>query len=228
MTAPEFDMNDPEQQPEEKFLDTIVGVFANPVPTLIGVVRRRPIANAFIVIIVVSIAQGLMQALSRDPDTLGDAQELAAVIQAFTILISPVFGIGFTALITGLYWIMSRMLGGNGEYGAMFAGVGFASAPSILSALIGFLAIPLGSSGEASGEAFLGLVQLGVTIWTIILSVIVVRESNQVKTAFTGSFSTGRASAAVLISIAALIIIVSVLAAVVVVLFVLAAAVASL
>lgn len=150
MTAPEFDMNDPQQrQPEANFLDTIVGVFANPVPTLSGVVRRRPIANAFIVIIVVSIAQGLMQALSRDPDTLGDAQELAAVIQAFTILISPVFGIGFTALITGLYWLMIRILGGNGEYGAMFAGVGFASVPSILSALIGFIAIPLGSSGEA-------------------------------------------------------------------------------
>lgn len=217
MTAPEFDMNDPQQrQPEANFLDTIVGVFANPVPTLSGVVRRRPIANAFIVIIVVSIAQGLMQALSRDPDTLGDAQEFAAVIQAFTILISPVFGIGFTALITGLYWLMIRILGGNGEYGAMFAGVGFASAPSILSALIGFIAIPLGSSGEA----LLGLVQFGVTIWTIILSVIVVRESAQ--------FSTGRASAAVLISIAALIIIVSVFAAVVVVLFVLTAAVASL
>ena len=85
-------MNDPERrQPEEKFLDTIVGVFANPVPTLSGVVRRRPIANAFIVIIVVAIAQGLVQALSLDPDTLGDAQELSAVIQAIIILVSPAF-----------------------------------------------------------------------------------------------------------------------------------------
>ena len=207
-------MNDPQQrQPEEKFLDTIVGVFANPVPTLSGVVRRRPITNAFIVIIVVAIAQGLVQALSLDPDTLGDAQELSAVIQAIIILVSPAFGIGFTALITGLYWLMSRMLGGSGEYGAMFAGVGFASAPSILSSLVGLLAIPLGSGGQS----LFGLVQLGVTIWTIILSVIVVRESNQ--------FSTGRASAAVLISIAALIAIIIVFVLAVVVLILLAFAV---
>ena len=198
MTAPEFDMNDPQQrQPEANFLDTIVGVFANPVPTLSGVVRRRPLANAFIVIIVISIAQGMVQALG---DTPGDAEEVAVGIQAFTILISPALGIGFTALITGLYWLMIRILGGNGEYGAMFAGVGFASAPWILSSLIGFIAIPLGSSGEA----LLGLVQFGVTIWTIILSVIVVRESAQ--------FSTGRASAAVLISIAAFIVIATVIA----------------
>ena len=137
------------------------------------------------------------------------------MIQAIIILVSPAFGIGFTALITGLYWLMSRMLGGSGEYGAMFAGVGFASVPSILSSLVGLLAIPLGSGGQS----LFGLVQLGVTIWTIILSVIVVRESNQ--------FSTGRASAAVLISIAALIAIVFVLA--VVMLFILlAAAVVSL
>ena len=205
-------MNDPQQrQPEEKFLDTIVGVFANPVPTLSGVVRRRPIGQAFIVIIVVSVAQGIVQALlSRDP-----AQELAAVIQAIIFPVSPAFGIIFTALIaliTGLYWLMSRMLGGREEYGAMFAGVGFASAPFILWSLVGLLAIPLGSGGQSlfglgvGGdlsflELVVGVVQLGVIIWTIILSVIVVRESNQ----RTRVFSTGRASAAVLIAIAAFI-----------------------
>lgn len=207
-------MNDPERrQPEEKFLDTIVGVFANPVPTLSGVVRRRPIANAFIVIIVVFIAQGIGAALSPDPDSLGDAQEFAAGIQAFIILTSPVFGIGFTALTTGLYWIMIRILGGDGEYGAMFAGVGFASAPSILSSLVGLLAISLDSVGLS---ILVFVAWLGTTIWTIILSVIVVRESTQ--------FSTGRASAAVLISIAAI----TVFTFVVVGGFILAVAVASL
>ena len=189
-------MNDPQQrQPEEKFLDTIVGVFANPVPTLSGVVRRRPIGNVFEFIIVVSIADVIVWVLSLDPLESLD-------LRIFLIFIFlPVFGIGFMALITGLYRLMSRMFGGSGEYGAMFAGVGFASAPFILSSLVGLLlsslvglpAIPLGSGGQS----LFGLVQLGVTIgvtiWTIILSVIVVRESNQ--------FSTGRASAAVLISI---------------------------
>ena len=208
-------MNEPRQeQPEERFLDTIIGVFTNPVPTLSGVVRRRPIANAFIVIIVLSIAEGLVQAVSLDPATLGDAEELAAWIQGFTILSSPAFGIGFMALFTGLFWLMSRILGGRGGYGAMFAGLGFASAPSILRSLIGFLAIPLGDLDGA--DALIGILQLGIGVWMIILAVIVVRECNQ--------FSTGRASAAVLIPIAAFIVFVFVVVAAIFVAFAVAIA----
>lgn len=184
-------MNAPQQeQPEERFLDTLVGVFVNPVPTLSGVVRRRPIANAFIVIIILSIAEGLVQAVSLPP------AEGGAWIQGITILSSPIFGIGITALFTGFFWIMSRILGGSGEYGAMFAGLGIASAPSILRSLLGFFAIPLGDLVGA--DAIIGILQLGVGVWMIILAVIVVRECNQ--------FSTGRASAAVLIPIAAFIV----------------------
>ena len=185
-------MNAPRQeQPEERFLDTIIGVFVNPVPTLIGVVRRRPIANAFIVIIILSIAEGLVQAAALDP-----AAEGGAWIQGITILSAPVFGIGFTALFTGFFWLMSRLLGGSGEYGAMFAGISFASAPSILRSLLGFFAIPLGDLVGA--DVIIGILQLGVGVWMIILAVIVVRECNQ--------FSTGRATAAVLIPIAAFIV----------------------
>ena len=182
-------MNAPQQeQPEERFLDTIIGVFVNPVPTLSGVVRRRPIANAFIVIIILSIAEGLVQAAALDPGAEGGAW-----IQGITILSSPVVGIGITALFTGLFWIMSRILGGSGEYGAMFAGLGIASAPSILRSLIAFLAIPLGDGADAA-DALIGILQLGVGVWMIILAVTVVRECNQ--------FSTGRATAAVLIPVA--------------------------
>ena len=185
-------MNAPQQeQPEERFLDTIIGVFVNPVPTLSGVVRRRPIANAFIVIIILSIAEGLVQAVSLPP------AEGGAWIQGITILSSPIFGIGFMALFTGFFWLMSRLLGGSGEYGAMFAGLGIASAPSILRSLIAFLAIPLGDGADAA-DALIGILQLGVGVWMIILAVIVVRECNQ--------FSTGRATAAVLIPIAAFIV----------------------
>ena len=191
MTAPQFDITAPKrEQAEEKFLGTLVGVFTNPVPTLSGIVRRRPIANAFIVIIVLSIAQGLVQAVSLDPADLGHAEELAAWIQGFAILSSPVVGIVVVALATGVFWLMSRILGGSGEYGAMFAGIGFASAPYILQSLIGFLAIPLGDGADA-----LRILELGVGVWMTILAVIVVRECNQ--------FSTGRASAAVLIPTAA-------------------------
>ena len=185
-------MNAPQQeQPDESFLDTIVGVFANPVHTLSGVVRRRPIANAFIVLIVLSIAAGLVQAVSIDPDDLDDAEELAVWIQGITILVAPAFGIGFIALITGVLWITSRILGGRGEYSAMFAGVGFAAAPSILQPIVGFLTIPLGDGAQGLIEFLVGL---GVFVWMIILGVIVVRESNQ--------FSTGRATAAVLMPFA--------------------------
>ena len=206
MTAPQVDIPTPKrEQAEEKFLGTLVGVFVNPVPTLSGVVRRRPIANAFIVIIVLSIAEGLVQAVSLDP-----AAEGGAWVQGITILSAPAFGIGFTALFTGFFWLMSRMLGGRGGYGAMFAGISFASAPSILRSLIGFLAIPLGDGADTlmigllpiplGDDTFtlIATLQIGVGVWMIILAVIAVRECNQ--------FSTGRASAAVLIPIAAFIV----------------------
>ena len=196
MTAPQVDIPTPKrEQAEEKFLGTLVGVFVNPVPTLSGVVRRRPIANAFIVIIVVAIAEGLVQAVSLDPAAEGSAW--------ITILSAPANGIGITALFTGFFWLMSRMLGGRGGYGAMFAGIGFASAPSILQSLRGFLAILLGDLVGA--DAMIRILQLGVVAWTIILFVIVVRECNQ--------FSTGRASAAVLIPIAASIVLYAVVVA---------------
>ena len=195
MTAPQVDIPTPKrEQAEEKFLGTLVGVFVNPVPTLSGVVRRRPIANAFIVIIVVAIAEGLVQAVSLPP------AEGSAWI---TILSAPANGISITALFTGFFWLMSRMLGGRGGYGAMFAGIGFASAPSILQSPRGFLAILLGDLVGA--DAMIRILQLGVVAWTIILSVIVVRECNQ--------FSIGRASAAVLIPIAASIVLYAVVVA---------------
>ena len=191
MTAPQ------REQPEEKFLDTLVGVFDNPVPALTGVIRRRPIANAFIVIIVVSIAEGLMQALSIDSSPLSvlvveleDRRDLVRLGQGVIVLASPVVGIVVAAVAAGVFWIMSRILGGSGEYGAMFAGIGFASAPFILSSLAGLITIPLGPAAAVSR-----LVWLGVVVWTIILAVIVVRESNQ--------FSTERAAAVVLIPAAA-------------------------
>lgn len=202
MNVPQSDMNGPQsRQPEETFLDTIAGVFSDPIPTLIGVIRRRPIVNASIVIIVVSIAQGLVQALSVDSlPLLADwraviegNEERLRLFQGSIILASPIGGIVGISIATGVLWLMSRMLGGNGEYGAMFAGLGFALAPFILLSLIGLIAIPLGSSGET----MIGLVQLGVIVWTIILGLIVVRESNQ--------FSTERAAAAVLIPITAFI-----------------------
>ena len=217
MIAPQFDMTAPQpRQPEERFLNTIAGVFFDPVPTLIGVIRRRPIANAGIVIIVVSIAQGLVQALSVDSlpllsswrEAIEDDDELLRLFQGSIVLASPIGGIVGMSIATGVLWLMSRILGGNGEYGAMFAGLGFALAPFILLSLIGLLAIPLGSGGET----MIGLVQLGVITWTIILGVIVVRESNQ--------FSTERAGAAVLIPIIAFI--VFVIAAVVLLVVVLA------
>ena len=201
MTTPQVDITAPKrEQAEEKFLGTLIGVFDNPVPALVGVIRRRPIANAAIVIIVVSIAEGLAQALSIDSSPLSalvveleDREDLVRVGQGIIILASPVVGIVVAALAAGVFWLMSRILGGSGEYGAMFAGIGFASAPFILSSLAGLITIPLGPAAAVSQ-----LVWLGVVAWTIILSVIVVRESNH--------FSTERAAAAVLIPAAAFVV----------------------
>lgn len=185
--------------PDEGFLETCVSVVARPVPTLRGVVRRRPIAWAFVIVIAISVAQGLVQAASLDPSDFGDEEWLAGTPQEIFIVGAPIAAVAGLAFVSGAYWVISRILGGQGPYSGLFAGLAFASVPYALTIPVGFLALPLGTPGGVLSS----LVSFGVGIWTLVLSVIVVRENN--------GFSTGRAMAAVLVPLAVLVVIVMVL-----------------
>ncbi len=75
-----------------------------------------------------------------------------------------------------LFWLIARAMGGKASFAAIFSGVGFISAIFILSNLIRWL--PYSFEDElvlVSGGVFISSIAL---IWTIFLSMVLVREAN--------------------------------------------------
>ena len=179
------------QQPSNQgFLETCIGVIFVPVPTMRTIVRRRPIGWALIVIVAISIAQGIAGAASLDPADFDDADWLQGPLQGFSIVGGPALAIVGVAFFTAICWIMSRILGGRGSYGGLFAGFGFAYLPAVFTVPVAFMALQL----DSIGQGLSGFIGFGIAVWTIVLSVFAIQASN--------NFSTGRAILAIFLPLA--------------------------
>ena len=178
------------QSPKQGFLETCIGVIFNPVPTMRTIVRRRPIGWALIIIIVITVAQGITGAASLDPADFDDDAWLQGPLQGFSIVGGPILAIAVVAFFTAICWIMSWILGGRGSYGGLFAGFGFAYLPAVFTVPVTFMALQL----DSFGQGLSGMIGFGVAVWTIVLSVFAVQANN--------NFSTGRAIAALFIPLA--------------------------
>ena len=172
------------------FLETCIGVIFVPLPTMRTIVRSRPIGWALIVIVAISIAQGIAGAASLDPADFDDADWLQGPLQGFSIVGGPALAIVGFAFFTAICWIMSRILGGKGSYGGLFAGFGFAYLPAVFTVPVTFMALQL----DSFGQGISGFIGFGIAVWTIVLSVFAIQASN--------NFSTGRAIAAIFIPLA--------------------------
>ena len=177
------------QSSNQGFLETCIGVIFNPVPTMRTIVRRRPMGWALIIIVVTSFAQAIAASASFDPSDFNDV-ELVQGLQGFSIVGGPGFAIAAVAFFTAICWIMSRILGGKGSYGGLFAGFGFAYLPAVFTVLVPFMALQL----DDFGQALSGMIGFGMAVWTIVLSVFAVQANN--------NLSTGRAIAAVFLPLA--------------------------
>ena len=178
------------QSSNQGFIETCIGVIFVPVPTMWTIVRRRPIGWALIVIIVITVAQGIAGAASLDPADFDDVAWVQGPLQGFSIVGGPALAVAGVAFFTAICWIMSRILGGRGSYGGLFAGFGFACLPAVFTVPVTFMALQL----DSFGQGLSGMIGFGVAIWTIVLSVFAVQANN--------NFSTGRAVAALLIPLA--------------------------
>ena len=178
------------QSSNQGFLETCIGVIFNPVPTMRTIVRKRPIGWALIVIVVIAIAQGITGAASLDPADFDDVALVQGPLQGFSIVVGPALAIAGVAFFTAICWIMSRILGGRGSYGGLFAGFGFAYLPAIFTVPVTFMALQL----DSFAQGLSGFIGFGVAVWTIVLSVFAVQANN--------NFSTGRAIAALFIPLA--------------------------
>lgn len=178
------------QSSNQGFIETCIGVIFVPVPTMRTIVRRRPIGWALIIIVVIAIAQGITGAAALDPADFDNAEWVQGPLQGFSIVAGPAFAIAGVAFFTAICWIMSRILGGRGSYGGLFAGFGFAYLPAILTVPVTFMALQL----DSFAQGLSGFIGFGIAVWTIVLSVFAIQANN--------NFSTGRAIAALFIPLA--------------------------
>ncbi|MCY4530192.1 MAG: Yip1 family protein [Chloroflexi bacterium] len=198
------------QSSNQSFLETCIGVIFVPVPTMRTIVRRRPTGWALIVIVAIAIAQGVTGAASLDPADFDNAEWVQGPLQGFSIVVGPASAIAGVAFFTAIYWIMSRILGGKGSYGGLFAGIGFAYLPAIFTVPVTFMALQL----DSFAQGFSGLIGFGIAVWTIVLSVFAVQANN--------NFSTGRAIAAIFTPLAVFLILLLALFAFIVIMILIA------
>lgn len=193
----------PHVPPPEGFLDTAVGVLSAPVATM----RRLTVHPRVGWAIGLTVGLAVLSTLAGAPG-IGEAAPgagitapagldgLGGVILAGSLILGPLFALGLLAAWSGILHGLARLLGGVGIYSGAFTGVAFASVPQALG--IPFQLLP--QLAGPAGAVISSLVSFALTVWMAVLTVIAVREGHGI--------TTGRAVAAFVIPLAALLLLV--------------------
>ncbi len=169
-----------------------IGVITRPVPAMQEIAAARPWLIALLLSVIIGLLSGLVSMTTpglspSDMRDLGqlDPQTRRMVEGIIGAVRSPALGIGSAiinpivlAIWVGILWLVARLLGGIGQYSSLFSTVGFASVPNIL--LIPITALL--NLGGAALAALVSLVSFAFGIWTIVLTVIAIRESMRLTT----------------------------------------------
>ena len=78
-------------------------------------------------------ALAIVLAWSFDPADFGDMAWLLGAAQVLPFIVAPLIGVPVLAFFTAIFWVMSLILGGRGSYSVLFAGLAFASVPTVFS-----------------------------------------------------------------------------------------------
>lgn len=193
-----------------------VAVVTSPTRAFALITRRAPLGWAIILVLTVNALTAATQVASAADSLGGGVAPFASGAPPLTlsptaslligVLVGAPAGLAVTAVWTGLVLLFARMLRGTGGYRVTFCGLAFASVPQVLSVILTLLLLPLGTAGTVLG----GLAALGIGAWTLVLGVMAVRDAH--------ALSTGRASAAVLLPIVAVIVVIALVVVAVIVL----------
>ena len=174
--------------PVTTFFNTIWGIVVSPAGTMRDIAERRPVVQGLIIL----IAVGLFAGLARFIATGSEVVEYFGIQTPVGGLMIPgwaVTVIGANALIAGLLWVASRILGGSASFTALLSGVCFIYSIFILNNLIRLALTPFLDIQPLVAVG--GLIGIAMLMWQFILHVILVSEAN--------GFSTARSLAAVII-----------------------------
>ena len=170
------------------FFNTIWGIVVSPAETMRDIAERRPVVQGLIIL----IAVGLFAGLARYIATGSEVVEYFGIQTPVGGLMIPGWAvtiIGANALIAGLLWVASRILGGTASFTALLSGVCFIYSIFILNGLIRLALTPF---LDIQPLVFMGeLVGMAMLTWQFILYVVLVSGAN--------GFSTERSLVAVII-----------------------------
>jgi len=154
-------------------LDTLIGVLVRPTSTIRSVCQERPIGWAIIVYLVVSLVSivtmiepGMLEELGLPDLGMPTIVVGGSIINIITLVI-------FTAICH----VAASVLGGRGSYGGLFCGFAFAALPLIFAAPLAVIALL-----PTVGALLSGLGTFGIGVWSIILTILAVRENYLVST----------------------------------------------
>jgi len=174
---------------EKGILETLVGVLARPASTIRSICEQRPIGWAISVYLVVGLVSTVVwiETGFLDLEGMGLPDLGMPVILVGTL----VFSVVMLVVFTGICHLSASLFGGKGSYAGLFSGFAFANLPGVFAAplaVVGMLPVV--------GALLAGLGSFGVVVWSLVLSILAVRENYLV--------STGRAVLIILLPFVAL------------------------
>ena len=167
---------------------TVISLLRQPVATIRHVVRHPAIGSVLLLLILSSAVNWLLQSaaiLDRLPEMglEGEAKKLAEnpetmtllrqTMMVFAVFIAPLFSVSALVMVSGAIRVTCSAFGSLPSYRSLFAGIGFAALPSILTSFLAGLLAFTGPIGSGIGA----LLSLMGGLGAVALGVLVIREA---------------------------------------------------
>ncbi|MDP2211225.1 MAG: Yip1 family protein [Candidatus Aquicultor sp.] len=175
----------PSELEKRTVTELLYGVIVKPVATLRYVAERRLIWASLLIYITIA----WLGAIASIPGSLNSFEQLPNMgalpalfnprsIIIFTVVGTPFFSVFSMFISAGILHIIALPLKGKGAFWGLFSVIGFAGFPSIMATPFGLLDYFTGF-----GTSLYALITLPFTIWTIVLTIIGIRENYNFSTA---------------------------------------------
>ena len=167
-------------------LDWYVGLITRPIVTLREIARERPVGLGFLTVLIVVAANGLISfGLGINPETFEPFSDEEVSIGLGVAIIGALLFVGYVAVLLGFFSVIihliSKLFGGDGAYRGILAGLMFLSILSLIPVVPNLLDVLVRGDDDSSVFAAIGTVAgLAVAVWSIILTVILIRENYQI------------------------------------------------
>ncbi len=169
-------------------LSTYIGLIVRPVHTLQQIAEDRPIGLGLLTLLIVAIANGIVTfGLGIDTATFEEFTDEEIDVGAGFVVIGTLLFVAFVAIQLGFFsmivHLISKLFGGDGAYAGMLAGLMMLSVLSLIPVVPSLLDVLVRGEDESSAfEAIAGVVSLVVAVWSIVLSILLIRENYRLST----------------------------------------------